>query len=131
METWGSVQAPFITLWMYLDEVPEGQTRDDLAMLIEEVFNQRIVGIKNEVGVYVTPTFPKLVFCLDEDNVYEDSKYYYLTELAAKCTAKRMVPDYVSAKVMKELKNGDVYSPMGSQKCCSPSKTRRTQAKAV
>lgn len=116
---------------MYLDEAPEGQTRDDLAMLIEEVLNQRILGIKNEVGVYITPAFPKLVMVLDEDNIHDDSKYFYLVELAAKCTAKRMVPDYISAKVMKKLKNGDVYAPMGSQKCCSPSKTRRTQAKAV
>jgi ribonucleoside-triphosphate reductase len=105
-------QTPFVTMYMYLDEVPEGQTRDDLAMLIEEVLNQRIKGIKNEKGVYVTPAFPKLIYVLDEDNIHEDSKYYYLTELAAKCTAKRMVPDYISAKIMKEVK-GDVYTCMG------------------
>lgn len=105
-------QTPFITLFMYLDEVPEGQTRDDLAMIIEEVLNQRIKGIQNEKGQWITPTFPKLVYCLDEDNIHEDSKYWYLTELAAKCTAKRMVPDYISAKKMRELK-GDVYPCMG------------------
>lgn len=105
-------QTPFVTMYMYLDEVPEGQTRDDLAMLIEEVLNQRIKGTKNEKGVYVTPAFPKLIYVLDEDNIHEDSKYYYLTELAAKCTAKRMVPDYISAKIMKEVK-GDVYTCMG------------------
>ena len=106
-------QAPFVTMFMYLDEVPEGQTRDDLAVIIEEVLNQRIEGVKNEKGVWVTPAFPKLVYVLDEDNIHEDSKYYYLTELAAKCTAKRMVPDYVSAKVQRELKKGEVYTPMG------------------
>lgn len=106
-------QAPFITIFMYLDEVPEGQMRDDLAMVTEEVLKQRIQGIKNEKGVYITPAFPKLIYVLDEDNVYEDSKYWYLTELAAKCTAKRMVPDYISAKVMKELKKGNVYTCMG------------------
>ena len=106
-------QAPFITIFMYLNEVPEGRTRDDLAMVIEEVLKQRIQGIKNEKGVYITPAFPKLIYVLDEDNITEDSKYWYLTELAAKCTAKRMVPDYISAKIMKELKNGDVYPCMG------------------
>ena len=106
-------QAPFITVFMYLDEVPEGQTRDDLATVIEEMLKQRIKGVKNEKGVYITPAFPKLIYVLDEDNITEGSKYYYLTELAAKCTAKRMVPDYISAKVMKELKGGNVYTCMG------------------
>ena len=86
-------QAPFITIFMYLNEVPEGRTRDDLAMVIEEVLKQRIQGIKNEKGVYITPAFPKLIYVLEEDNIHEDSKYWYLTRLAAECTAKRMVPD--------------------------------------
>ena len=106
-------QAPFVTVFMYLDEVPEGRTRDDLAMIIEEVLKQRMQGVKNEKGVWITPAFPKLIYVLDEDNITEDSKYWYLTELAAKCTAKRMVPDYISAKIMKELKDGDVYPCMG------------------
>ena len=105
-------QAPFITVFMYLDEVPEGRTRDDLALIVEEMLKQRYQGTKNEKGVWVTPAFPKLIYVLDEDNIHEDSKYYYLTKLAAKCTARRMVPDYISAKVMKELK-GDVYPCMG------------------
>ena len=106
-------QAPFVTMFMYLDEVPEGQTRDDLATLIEEVLKQRIQGVKNEKGVCITPAFPKIIYVLDEDNVTPDSKYWALTELAAKCTAKRMVPDYISAKVMKEMKQGCVYPCMG------------------
>ena len=106
-------QAPFVTIFMYLEEVPEGQTRDDLAMIIEEVLIQRMQGVKNEKGVWITPAFPKLIYTLDEDNITEDSKYWYLTELAAKCTAKRMVPDYISAKIMRELKNGNVYTCMG------------------
>ena len=106
-------QAPFVTVFMYLDEVPEGQTRDDLAMIIEEVLVQRMQGVKNEKGVWITPAFPKLIYVLDEDNISEESKYWGLTELAAKCTAKRMVPDYISAKIMKELKQGDVYPCMG------------------
>ena len=106
-------QAPFVTMFMYLDEVPEGQTRDDLAMCIEEVLCQRLQGVKNEKGVWITPAFPKLIYVLDEDNITEDSKYWHLTELAATCTAKRMVPDYISAKVMKELKKGEVYTCMG------------------
>ena len=106
-------QAPFVTVFMYLDEVPEGQTRKDLAMIIEEVMVQRMQGVKNEKGVWITPAFPKLIYVLDEDNISEDAPYWYLTELAAKCTAKRMVPDYISAKIMKELKQGDVYPCMG------------------
>ena len=106
-------QAPFVTVFMYLDEVPEGRTRDDLAMIIEEVMLQRMQGVKNEKGVWITPAFPKLIYVLDEENITEGSKYWHLTELAAKCTAKRMVPDYISAKIMKELKKGEVYPCMG------------------
>ena len=106
-------QAPFVTVFMYLDEVPDGQTRKDLALIIEEVLKQRMQGVKNEKGIWITPAFPKLIYVLDEDNITTDSKYWYLTELAAKCTARRMVPDYISAKVMKELKRGDVYPCMG------------------
>lgn len=106
-------QAPFVTIFMYLDEVPAGQTREDLAMIIEEVLKQRMQGVKNEKGVWITPAFPKLIYVLDEDNITEDSKYWYLTELSAKCTAKRMVPDYISAKIMRELKQGEVYPCMG------------------
>ncbi len=106
-------QAPFITVFMCLDEVPEGQLRDDLAMVIEEMLKQRIEGVKNEKGVYITPAFPKLIYVLDEDNVREGSKYWDLTCLAAECTARRMVPDYISAKKMREYKSGDVYPCMG------------------
>lgn len=111
-------QAPFITVFMYLNEVPEGQTKADLAAIIEEMLYQRIQGVKNEQGVYITPAFPKLIYVLEEDNIHEDSKYFYLTKLAAQCTAKRMVPDYISEKIMKELKvdeNGDghCYTCMG------------------
>ena len=113
-------QAPFITIYMYLDEAPEGQLRDDLAMVTEEVLKQRIQGIKNEKGVYITPAFPKLIYVLEEDNIHEDSKYWYLTKLAAECTAKRMVPDYISEKKMKELKKGDVYTCMGCRSFLTP-----------
>ena len=113
-------QAPFITVFMYLDEVPEGQIRKDLAMVIEEMLNQRILGVKNEKGVYITPAFPKLIYVLDEDNIREGTKYWYLTQLAAKCTAKRMVPDYISAKKMREYKNGDVYPCMGCRSFLTP-----------
>ena len=106
-------QSPFITIFMYLDEVPEGQTRHDLALIIEETLKQRIEGVKNEKGAYVTTAFPKLIYCLDEDNIYEDSKYWYLTKLAAECSSKRLVPDYISAKKMKELKEGNVFTSMG------------------
>ena len=106
-------QAPFVTMFMYLDEVPEGQTRDDLALIIEEVLLQRMQGVKNEKGIWITPAFPKLIYVLDEDNITEDAPYWHLTELAARCTAKRMVPDYISAKVMRQLKQGDVYPCMG------------------
>ena len=106
-------QAPFVTMFMYLDEVEKGPVRDDLAMIIEEVLRQRMQGVKNEKGVWITPAFPKLIYVLDEDNIHENSPYYYLTELSAECTAKRMVPDYISAKKMKEYKGGDVYPCMG------------------
>ena len=106
-------QAPFITVFMYIDEVPEGRLRDDLAMIIEEMLNQRIQGVKNEKGVYITPAFPKLIYVLEEDNIREGTKYWYLTKLAAQCTAKRMVPDYISEKIMKKLKDGNCYTCMG------------------
>ena len=106
-------QAPFVTMFMYLDEVPEGKTREDLALIIEEVLRQRMQGVKNEKGVWITPAFPKLIYVLDEDNITEDAPYYHLTKLAAQCTAKRMVPDYISAKIMREYKGGDVYPCMG------------------
>ncbi|MCR5210356.1 MAG: anaerobic ribonucleoside-triphosphate reductase [Lachnospiraceae bacterium] len=113
-------QAPFITVFMHLDEVPEGRLRDDLAMVIEEMLKQRILGVKNEKGVYITPAFPKLIYVLDEDNIREGTPYWYLTKLAAKCTAKRMVPDYISAKKMREYKNGDVYPCMGCRSFLTP-----------
>lgn len=112
-------QAPFVTVFMYLDEAPEGQTREDLALLIKVMLEQRMLGVKDRTGHYITPAFPKLIYCLDEDNIHETSKYWYLTVLAAKCTAKRMVPDYVSAKKMRELK-GDVYPPMGCRSFLTP-----------
>ena len=112
-------QAPFITVYMDINEVEEGQTRDDLALVIEEVLKQRIQGVKNELGVWITPAFPKLIYALDENNVRPGSEYYYLTELSAKCTAKRMVPDYISRKVMRELK-GDVYTCMGCRSFLTP-----------
>ena len=113
-------QAPFVTVFMYLDECRSEQEKKDLAIIIEEVLEQRYEGVKNEQGVWVTPAFPKLIYVLDEDNIYPDSPYYYLTELAAKCTAKRMVPDYISAKVMKQLKGGDVYTCMGCRSFLTP-----------
>ena len=113
-------QAPFITVFMYLGEVPEGQTRKDLAMIIEETLLQRHQGIKNEKGVWITPAFPKLIYVAEEDNVWEDSEYFYLTKLAAKCSAKRLVPDYISEKIMKELKEGGCFAPMGCRSCLSP-----------
>ncbi|MCI8426073.1 MAG: anaerobic ribonucleoside-triphosphate reductase [Lachnospira sp.] len=106
-------QAPFVTVFMYLNEAPQGQTRDDLALVIQEVLKQRIQGVKNEQGVWITPAFPKLIYVLEEDNVKEGSKYWELTKLAARCTAKRMVPDYISEKMMKELKDGNCYPCMG------------------
>lgn len=118
-------QAPFITVCMYLNEVPEGQTRDDLAMIIEEMLKMRMQGVKNEKGVYITPAFPKLIYVLQNDNIHEGDKYWYLTELAAKCTAKRMVPDYVSEKIMMQSKvdangEGHCYPPMGCRSFLTP-----------
>lgn len=106
-------QAPFVTVFMYLDEAKDEQTRDDLALIIEEMLRQRMQGVKNEKGVWITPAFPKLIYVLDEDNIKEGSKYWDLTVLAARCTAKRMVPDYISAKKMREMKQGEVYTCMG------------------
>ncbi|CDB89472.1 anaerobic ribonucleoside-triphosphate reductase [Clostridium sp. CAG:253] len=106
-------QAPFVTIFMYLNEAKDERTKKDLAMIIEEILNQRILGVKNEKGIYITPAFPKLLYVLEEDNISENSKYWYLTELAAKCTAKRMVPDYISEKVMLDLKDGNCYPCMG------------------
>lgn len=113
-------QAPFVTVFMYLNEVPEGRTRDDLAMVIEEMLKQRILGVKNEQGVYITPAFPKLIYVLEEDNVREGTRYWEITKLAAECTAKRMVPDYISEKIMKELKQGDCYPCMGCRSFLTP-----------
>ena len=113
-------QAPFVTVFMYLNEVPEGRIRDDLAMIIEEMLRQRILGVKNEKGVYITPAFPKLIYVLEEDNIREGSKYWEITKLAAQCTAKRMVPDYISEKIMKQLKNGDCYPCMGCRSFLTP-----------
>ena len=106
-------QAPFVTVFMYLNEVPEGQIRDDLAMIIKEMLEQRIQGVKNEQGIYITPAFPKLIYVLEENNISEDSPYWELTKLAARCTAKRMVPDYISEKIIKKLKDGNCYPCMG------------------
>lgn len=112
-------QAPFITVFMYLNEAKDPQLKADLAAIIEEMLIQRIDGVKNEVGVKITPAFPKLIYVLEEDNIHKDSKYYYLTELAAKCTAKRLVPDYISEKKMLEYK-GDVYTCMGCRSFLTP-----------
>lgn len=113
-------QAPFTSMFMYLDEVPDGQPRKDLAMLIEEVLRQRIQGVKNEQGVYVTTAFPKLLYVLDEDNIHENSPYWYLTKLAAECSAKRLVPDYISAKIMRKEKDGNVLPCMGCRSFLMP-----------
>ena len=112
-------QAPFVTVFMYLNEVPDGQLRKDLAMVIESMLNQRILGVKDSTGHYITPAFPKLIYVLQENNIQEDSEYFYLTELAAKCTAKRMTPDYISEKKALELK-GDVYPCMGCRSFLTP-----------
>ncbi len=112
-------QAPFITVFMYLNEARDEREKKDLAMIIEEMLLQRYQGVKNEQGVWVTPAFPKLIYTLEEDNIHEDAPYWYLTELAAKCTARRMVPDYISEKKMKELK-GDVYTCMGCRSFLTP-----------
>jgi ribonucleoside-triphosphate reductase len=124
-------QAPFITVYMYIGEARGEQEKKDLALIIEETLKQRITGVKNEVGVFITPAFPKLIYVLDEDNVAPGTPYWYLTELAAKCTAKRMVPDYISAKKMRELKlskgetagNGDIYTCMGCRSFLTPDRS--------
>ena len=113
-------QTPFITVFMYLNEVKDEQTKSDLALIIEEVLNQRYLGVKNEVGVYITPSFPKLIYVLEEDNIKEGTKYWYLTELAAKCTAKRLVPDYISEKIMKQVKGGYCFPVMGCRSALAP-----------
>lgn len=113
-------QAPFITVFMYLNEVKDEQTKHDLALIIEETIRQRYQGVKNEVGVWITPAFPKLIYVLEEDNIYEDSPYYYLTKLATKCSAKRLVPDYISEKKMKELKEGNCFPVMGCRSALTP-----------
>lgn len=118
-------QAPFVTVFMYLNEAKDPQTKADLALIIEEVLKQRYEGVKNEKGVFITPAFPKLIYVLEEDNISENSKYWYLTKLAAKCTAKRMVPDYISEKIMlknKIDKNGEghCYTCMGCRSFLTP-----------
>ena len=113
-------QAPFVTVYMDINEVTDEQTRKDLADCIEEVLKQRIRGVKNEAGVWISPAFPKLIYALDDNNIYPNSEYYYLTELAAKCSAKRLVPDYISKKIMRELKNGDTYTCMGCRSFLTP-----------
>ena len=115
-------QAPFVTVFMYLNEAKNATERRDLAMIIEETLRQRYEGVKNEAGVWITPAFPKLIYVLEEDNIEKGSEYYYLTELAAKCTAKRLVPDYISEKKMKELKEGNCFPVMGCRSCLSPCK---------
>lgn len=127
-------QAPFVTVFMYLDEVPEGQLREDLAIIIEEVLKQRIQGVKNEAGAYITPAFPKLIYVLEEDNVREGTKYWELTKLAAECTAKRMVPDYISEKIMMQNKvdkngNGHCYTCMGCRSFLTPYVDENNQPK--
>lgn len=124
-------QTPFVTVFMYLNEVEDQKTKDDLALIIEEVLKQRIQGVKNEKGVWITPAFPKLIYTLEEDNIKEGTKYWYLTKLAAKCTAKRMVPDYISEKIMKYLKlsagetpgDGDCYVAMGCRSFLTPDRS--------
>ena len=118
-------QAPFVTVFMYLGEAKSEREKADLALIIEEVLKQRYQGVKNEAGVWVTPAFPKLIYVLEEDNIHKDSPYYYLTELAAKCTAKRLVPDYISEKKMKELKEGNCFPVMGCRSNLSPWKNEK------
>ncbi len=122
-------QAPFVTVFMYLGECHNEKEKEDLALIIEEVLKQRYQGVKNESGVWVTPAFPKLIYVLEEDNIHEDSKYYYLTQLSAKCTAKRMVPDYISEKKMKELKEGNCFPVMGCRSNLSPWKDENGEYK--
>ena len=113
-------QAPFLTVFMYLNEAKNAQEKKDLALIIEETLKQRYQGVKNEAGVWITPAFPKLIYVLEDDNVEEGSEYFYLTQLAAKCTARRLVPDYISEKKMKELKEGNCFPVMGCRSCLSP-----------
>lgn len=113
-------QAPFLTVFMYLNEAKDEQEKHDLALIIEEMLRQRYKGVKNEAGAWVTPAFPKLIYVLEEDNVEEGTPYFYLTELAAKCTTKRMVPDYISEKKMKELKEGNCFPVMGCRSALNP-----------
>ena len=113
-------QAPFLTVFMYLNEAKNAQEKKDLALIIEETLKQRYQGVKNEAGVWITPAFPKLIYVLEDDNVEENSEYFYLTQLAAKCTARRLVPDYISEKKMKELKEGNCFPVMGCRSCLSP-----------
>ena len=113
-------QAPFLTVFMYLNEAKNEQEKKDLALIIEEMLKQRIQGVKNESGIWITPAFPKLIYVLEEDNVKEGTEYFYLTELAARCTAKRMVPDYISEKIMKQLKEGNCFPVMGCRSALSP-----------
>ena len=120
-------QSPFLSVFMYLGETEE--YKEELAMIIEEFLNQRILGMKNEVGVYVTQAFPKLLYVLEEDNIYEDSQYWYLTELSAKCTAKRLVPDYISEKMMKKFKEGNCFPCMGCRSFLSPWKDENGEYK--
>ena len=122
-------QTPFVSIFLYLNEVKDGREKDDFAMLIEEVLKQRIEGTKNEQGVWTTPAFPKILYVLEEDNIHEGDKYYYLTELAAKCTAKRMVPDYISEKKMLEYK-GDCFPCMGCRSFLTPDRTTENLANA-
>lgn len=122
-------QTPFVSIFLYLNEVNDGREKDDFAMLIEEVLKQRIEGTKNEQGVWITPAFPKILYVLEEDNIHEGDKYYYLTELAAKCTAKRMVPDYISEKKMLEYK-GDCFPCMGCRSFLTPDRTTENLANA-
>lgn len=118
-------QTPFITLFMYLNEAKNEREKEDLAMLIEEVIKQSMLGVKNEEGVYVTPSFPKIIYVLQEDNITEDSKYWYLTEMCVKCSLKRLTPDYISEKVMKELKEGNCFPVMGCRSALSPWKNEK------
>ena len=122
-------QSPFVTVFMYLNEVQDKQTKHDLALIIEEVLKQRYQGVKNEVGVWITPAFPKLIYVLEEDNIHENSPYWYLTKLAAKCTAKRLVPDYISEKIMKQLKDGHCFTSMGCRSFLSPWKDENGEYK--
>lgn len=123
-------QAPFLTVFMNLTDVEEGSQREDLAMCIEEMLKQRIQGVKNTDGVYISPAFPKLIYALDECNITKDSQYFYLTELSAKCSAKRLVPDYISTKIIKKLKGGDVFPPMGCRSFLSVDTATENLARA-